>query len=80
MSDERYIIQTKNQDGKVVLSNAAAEIRRGQRFKFCINLSLNYFESGINFPLSFFYWRGEFGEGRVHVGKRTRDIFKQFED
>ncbi len=27
MSDEKYIIQTKNQDGKVVLSNAAAEIR-----------------------------------------------------
>jgi len=27
VSDERYIIQTKNQDGKVVLSNAAAEIR-----------------------------------------------------
>ncbi|VUT25619.1 MAG: MaoC like domain protein [Candidatus Methanolliviera sp. GoM_asphalt] len=27
VSDEKYIIQTKNQDGKVVLSNAAAEIR-----------------------------------------------------
>jgi acyl dehydratase len=27
VSDEKYIIETKNQDGKVVLSNAAAEIR-----------------------------------------------------